>query len=177
MAETRLSSERPFEGRLVSVRVDRVKLPSGRESVREVVEHPGAVGILPVTDSGNILLVRQFRYAVGSTLLEIPAGTREPDEQPEETAMREVQEEVGMKAAGLDLLARFYVSPGWSTEEITIYRSTGLAKVAATPEDDESIEPVEIRPDEIAGRMRDGQIADAKTITALLAHISTMHLT
>lgn len=177
MAETRLSSERPFEGHLVNVRVDQVKLPSGRESVREVVEHPGAIGILPVTEQDTILLVRQYRYAVDRTLLEIPAGTREEGERAEETAIRELREEIGMNADQIELLTRFFVSPGWCTEELTIYRATGLNSAELDPEDDEDIETVEIGPDEIPGRMRDGQIADAKTITALLAHLSQTNLT
>jgi ADP-ribose pyrophosphatase len=92
-------------------------LPSGREATREVIEHPGAVAILPVTEEGKLILVRQFRYAVGKSLLEVPAGTREPGEPDEETARREWHEEVGLEAESIELLARFFISPGWCTEE------------------------------------------------------------
>jgi ADP-ribose pyrophosphatase len=170
--EKRTASEIAFDGRLVRVRVDQVELPSGRESVREVVEHPGAVGILPVTAEGNVILVRQFRYAIGRELLEIPAGTREPDEPPEVCAARELREETGFVADVIEPLLRFFVSPGWCTEELIVYRATGLSQTGADPEDDEVIEPVEVRPGEIPGLMRDGSIADAKTVTALLAYLS-----
>lgn len=170
--ERRTASEVVFDGQLVRVRVDQVVLPSGRASVREVVEHPGAVGILPVTAEGNVILVRQFRYAVGSELYEIPAGTREPDEPPEVCAARELREETGFEAEVIEPLLRFFVSPGWCTEELIVYRATGLSQVGASPEDDEVIDPVEVRPGEIPGLMRDGRIADAKTVTALLAYLS-----
>src|SRR5690606_39242315 len=103
-------------------------------------------------------------------LLEVPAGTREPDESPEECAVRELREEGGAVAQGIEPLARFYVSPGWCTEELIAFRATGLTILAARPEQDEGIEVVEVRPEQITGLMRDGSIADAKTITALLSH-------
>ena len=170
MAEQLIDSSRPFEGRLINVRVDRVRLPSGREAVREVVEHPGAVAILPVLADGRLVLVRQFRYAVGRDLLEVPAGTREPDESAEECARREVEEEVGLRAGRLELLANFYISPGWCNEEMVIFRAWDLEETGASPEDDESIEAVAVRPNEVPGLISSGQIADAKTITAVLLH-------
>jgi ADP-ribose pyrophosphatase len=170
--ERPIASEIAFDGRLVRVRVDQVQLPTGRESVREVVEHPGAVGILPVTAEGKIVLVRQFRYAVGRELYEIPAGTREPDEPPEVCAARELREETGYAADKIEPLLRFFVSPGWCTEELIVYRATGLSHIGARPEEDEVIELVEVRPGEIPGLMRDGSIADAKTMTALMAHLA-----
>lgn len=174
--ETPTASEIAFDGRLVRVRVDQVKLSTGRESVREVVEHPGAVGILPVTAEGNVVLVRQFRYAIGRELYEIPAGTREPDEPPEVCAARELREETGYTAEKIAPLLRFYVSPGWCTEELIVYRATGLSQAGARPEEDEVIEPVEVRPGDIPGLMRDGSIADAKTITALLAYLADQNI-
>src|SRR5690606_35411190 len=111
--EERISSRLAFDGRLVRVRVDQVRTPSGREATREVVEHPGAVAILPVLDDGRMVLVRQFRYAIGRELLEVPAGTREPGEDPRDTAIRELHEEVGYEAESVELLLRFFISPGW----------------------------------------------------------------
>lgn len=172
MAETQRNSETVFAGQLVTVRVDDVELDNGRQSTREVVEHPGAVGILPVTSDGNFMLVRQFRYAVGRELLEIPAGTREADEPPEACARRELEEETGRRATSLELLIRFFVSPGWCTEELIVYRATDLMEGDAATEDDEVIAVEVIRPDQIAGLMADGEIADAKTVTALLAHLA-----
>lgn len=171
MTEKRISSETVFDGRLVRVRVDRVELPSGRLGTREVVEHPGAVAILPVMDDGRLVLVRQFRYAVGRALLEVPAGTREPGEDPRETAIRELREEVGLVAATVEPLVRFLISPGWCNEELIAYRATGLRDVGAAPELDEEIEIVRIAPDEVAGLIAAGEIGDAKTITSIFAHL------
>ena len=176
MPEQRISSERVFDGRLVKVRVDAVRLPSGREATREVVEHPGAVAILPVTDAGKLILVRQFRYAVGRSLLEVPAGTREPGEPDEETARRELHEEVGLKAGTIELLARFYISPGWCNEELVAFRATDLREIGAQPEQDEDLDIVDIDPADIPNLIASGEIADAKTITAVLAHLRGMPL-
>lgn len=172
MPELRISSERVFDGRLVKVRVDAVRLPSGREATREVVEHPGAVAILPVTEAGKLILVRQFRYAVGRSLLEVPAGTREPGEPDEATAIRELREEVGLQAGAIELLARFFISPGWCNEELVAFRATDLREVGAQPEPDEDLDIVEIDPAKIPSLIATGEIADAKTITAVLAHLA-----
>jgi ADP-ribose pyrophosphatase len=172
MHETRLSSEQVFSGKLVRVRVDQVRLANGRETQREVVEHPGAVAILPVAADGTLVLVRQFRYAVGKTLLEVPAGTREPNEPAEECAVRELREETGLAAREVQLLTRFYVSPGWCTEELVIFRATQLREVGAAPEGDEILRVERVRPEQVRDLIAAGDIADAKTITALLAHLS-----
>lgn len=171
MAEKRISSETVFDGRLVRVRVDRVELPSGRIGTREVVEHPGAVAILPVMNDGRLVLVRQFRYAVGRELLEAPAGTREPGEDPRDTAIRELREEVGLEADSVEPLVRFLISPGWCNEELIAYRATGLRDVGAEPELDEEIEIVRVTPDEVPGLIASGEIGDAKTITSIFAHL------
>ncbi|HYI15691.1 MAG TPA: NUDIX hydrolase [Thermomicrobiales bacterium] len=174
MPEQRISSERIFDGKLLKVRVDAVRLPSGREATREVVEHPGAVAILPVTDEGKLILVRQFRYAVGRKLLEVPAGTREPGEPDDETARRELHEEVGLEAATIELLARFFISPGWCNEELVAFRATGLREIGAQPEPDEDLEIVEIDPADVPALIASGEIGDAKTITAILAHLGNV---
>lgn len=171
MPEQRISSETPFKGKLVTVRVDTVRMPSGREATREVVEHPGAVAILPVTADGQLVLVRQFRYAVGRELLEVPAGTREEGESAEACAVRELREEVGYEAETVEELARFFVSPGWCNEELIVYRATGLREVGDDPEQDEDLRMVVIAPEDVEALMRSGEIGDAKTITAILAHL------
>lgn len=171
MAEKRIASELIFVGKLLRVRVDRVELPSGRIGAREVVEHPGAVAILPVLDDGRLVLVRQFRYAVGRPLLEVPAGTREPGEEPFVTAVRELREEVGLEAESVEPLVRFLISPGWCNEELIAYRATGLRDVGAAPEEDEQIEIVRVSPEEVPGLIAAGEIGDAKTITAIYAHL------
>jgi ADP-ribose pyrophosphatase len=151
--------------------VDEVELEDGRRARREVVEHPGAVAIVPVLDNGDLVLVRQFRYAVGRALLELPAGTREPNEPAERTAARELREETGYEARHWELLTHFFISPGWCNEALFVYRALDLTAVESALEEDEQVEVVTVRPGEIMGLMRDGEIADAKTLTGLLLHL------
>lgn len=123
--ETVIGSRVAFQGRLLRLRIDQVRLPSGRESEREIVEHPGAVVILPVTVAGQVLLVRQYRTAAGAMLLELPAGTREPGESVLATAGRELAEETGYVAGRLTELITFYSSPGFLTERVTLVHADG----------------------------------------------------
>lgn len=172
--ERQVNSRTKFSGRLLKLREDRVQLSDGRQSTREVVDHPGAIGILPVTDTGAVLLVEHFRYAVGRTLLEIPAGTREAGESAVETARRELEEETGYRAGELRELGRFFTSPGWSTEEIVLYRAGRLSVSGHRVDHDEILNVVEVVPERIPVLMRDGMLADAKTIIAvqmLLANV------
>lgn len=166
------SSSRPYSGRIVSLRVDEVEFPDGRRTTREVVEHPGAVGILPVTPEGKIVMVEQYRYAIGRTLLEIPAGTREPGEPLEETARRELLEETGYRAEAVEELARFFTSPGWANEEIVLFKAIALDGRGPMPDPDEILRVIEVDPADVPGLMRDGTIADGKTITAVSLHLA-----
>ncbi len=171
MAEELVASEVAFAGRLLRLRVDTVRLSGGRVSRREVVEHPGAVAVLPVLPSGEIVLVRQYRHAVGRTLLEVPAGTREPVEPPEECARRELLEETGYEAGVLRELARFYVSPGWASEELIVYLATDLVARQARPADDEWIAVERVAPEQVLELIRRRDIADAKTLIAVLGYL------
>ncbi|HXW94892.1 MAG TPA: NUDIX hydrolase [Nitrososphaerales archaeon] len=165
--ENILSSNILYSGRAVRLRVDRVKLPSGRETSREIIEHPGSVGILPLPTGNTILLIRQYRHAVGGTIWEIPAGTMEPGETPRECAGRELEEETGYRAGSLRPLFDCYAAPGYSMELMHVFLARGLKPTEQRPEEDEiiSVEPVD---GEKAFRMiRSGQIRDAKTICAL----------
>jgi 8-oxo-dGTP pyrophosphatase MutT (NUDIX family) len=169
--EKRVRGELAYRGKIINVRVDQVRLASGRQTVREVVEHPGAVAIVVVQNNGDILLVRQFRYAVGRELLEVPAGTREPGESAEACALREVEEEVGMRAGNIELLSRFYISPGWCNEEMVIYRAWDLQASHVDPDDDEVIDIVSVAPQDVPRLIANREVADAKSITALLLHL------
>lgn len=171
MPEERITSEQAFKGKLIGVRVDRVRTDSGRETTREVVEHPGAVAILPVLDDGRVLLVRQFRYAVGQELLEVPAGTREPGEEPRATAARELREEVGYEAGRIEEMFVYYISPGWCNERLFGYRATGLTEVGAEPDQDENLEIVPVDPRDVPALIANGEIADAKTIALVYGHL------
>jgi 8-oxo-dGTP pyrophosphatase MutT (NUDIX family) len=126
-------------GRVVTVRVDDVRLPDGQIVVREVVDHPGAVVIAALDAYGYVTLVRQYRHAVGEWLLELPAGTLEPGEEPLQTAMRELREEAGLVAGRWDQLGSFFSSPGFVREEMHAFLARDLQSVAAEPEPDEDI--------------------------------------
>lgn len=169
--EILVSSDTAFEGRLLRLRVDTVRLPSGQVSRREIVEHPGAVAVLPVLPSGEIVLVRQYRHAVGRTLLEVPAGTREPDEPSEACARRELLEETGYEAGTLRELARFYVSPGWASEELIVYLATDLVARQARPADDERVVVERVAPEQVPELIRRRDIGDAKTLIAVLGYL------
>jgi ADP-ribose pyrophosphatase len=154
----------------VRVRVDEVRLASGKETKREVVEHPGAVAVLALTDDDRVLLVRQWRHAAGRALLEIPAGTKEPGESPAETARRELAEEAGYEPAALTEIASFYPTPGYSSERIFLYRADGCRKVDVSPDPDEGIALVQVPIADALGFLADPSrpIADGKTLIALL---------
>ena len=158
-----------FEGRLVKVGKATFEGPSGRFE-RDIVHHPGAVVVVPLTDAGKVVMVRQFRAAIGSDLLEIPAGKRDvTGEPPEETARRELVEEVGLQADRLELLARFYNSPGFTDELSWLYLATGLTEVPHDRQEHEeqlmSVEEVPLG--DTQQMIADGRIIDAKSIIGL----------
>jgi nudix-type nucleoside diphosphatase (YffH/AdpP family) len=156
-----------FEGKLVKVRLDTVKLANGDQREREIVEHPGAVAIVPVTDDGHVVLVRQYRPAVGQSMLELPAGTVEKGEDVARTAQRELEEETGYSAGELRELVRFWVSPGWCNEDLVIYVANDVTAGEQSLEDDEEIEVELVDPQRIPELMRKGEIADSKTMVGL----------
>ena len=168
MTEKTLSSERIYDGAIIHVRRDRVLLPNGRTSVREVVEHPGGVGILAVDGDGMVLLVRQYRYAFGRTLLEIPAGKREPGEEPFVTAQRELKEEVGATAADWQSLGQIIASPGCYDEVLHLYLARDLSFGDTHPDEDEFLSVRRIPFQELVQRCLSGEIQDGKTVTAVL---------
>ena len=166
--ERTLASETAYRGTLVSVKVDTVKLPDGSEITREIVSHPFSVCIVPVDADGNVLLVRQYRKAVESFLLEAPAGKMESGEDPEATALRELQEEVGHRAGKLEPLGSFFVAPGWCTQTIHAYLARDLTPARLDADEDEFIEVVRRPLSEISEMIADGSIRDAKSVASLL---------
>ena len=166
--ERTIATRRPFDGRIFSVRVDEVELPSGRRTVREVAEHSDAVCMVPLDADGQVLLVRQYRKPTESSLLEVPAGGVEAGEVSEETARRELQEEIGHTADKLQHLASFWVAPGWATERMHAYLATGLRPAKLPADDDESIQVVRLPLRQAIALIATGEIQDAKTIAALL---------
>ncbi len=168
MTEKTLSSERIYDGAIIHVRRDRVLLPNGRTSVREVVEHPGGVGILAVDGDGMVLLVRQYRYAFGRTLLEIPAGKREPGEEPLVTARRELREETGVTADSWTPLGQLIASPGCYDETLYLYLAQGLHSGDTDPDEDEFLSVERMPMAELTRRCLADEITDAKTVCAVL---------
>ena len=164
-----MESRRLYEGRVVSLRADRVKLPSGRSTVREVVEHAPVVAIVALDGQGNVLLVRQYRLPVKQSLLEIPAGGVDPGESAEEAAQRELQEETGQRAGRLERLCGFFASPGYCDEYMDLYLATALEPSALAADADESIEVVRLPLSEALQLIERGEIRDAKTIVGLWA--------
>lgn len=163
-----VSSTHAYRGRVVSLRLDEIALPSGARIRREVVEHAGSVAIVALDADGNVVLVRQHRHAVGRSLLEIPAGTREPGEDALACVHRELAEETGYTAAHVERLMGFYAAPGFCTEYLDIYLAAGLRPGTARPEEDEGIELVLLPLAEALALVARGEICDAKSIIGLL---------
>ena len=165
--ERGVSSRRVYEGRILNLRVDEVRLESGRTAKREVVEHGAAVGILALTEKGGVLLVRQYRYAVGEETLEVCAGLVEAGEDPRDAAAREMQEELGVRPGTLTEIGRFYASPGFCTELLILYLAEGLSPSRLPQDEDENVLAVELPLGEIPRRMAEGAFRDSKTFAAL----------
>ena len=167
--EKTLSSRLLHEGRNFDFLVDEVELPNGHVTQRDIVRHPGAVAIVPILGDGRVALIRQYRYATGKTLLEIPAGTLEQGEPPLECAARELREETGYEAEELEPLLSCFMAPGYSDEVIHFFVARGLREVGDDPEIDEEI-TLELHSLEMARRMIDENvIEDAKTIVGILS--------
>ena len=167
--EETLESERGFDGNLVHVRVDHVRLPSGKLSVREVVEHPGAVAILGLTTNGEVILVRQWRHAVGRALLEIPAGIRDPNEPETETAQRELLEETGFAAGSISEIARYFSSAGFCNEEMTLFVARDCVSAGQNEDADERTRVVLVPRSKIASLLETGPnlVHDAKSLIGI----------
>ncbi|MDA0815510.1 MAG: NUDIX hydrolase [Chloroflexi bacterium] len=163
-----LRSDPLAESGYLSFRRDLIRFPDGHEATRAIVGHPGAVALVVVDDEGRWLLVRQYRHPARQTLLEIPAGTREPSESPEVTAAREVREETGFAAAHLERLGGMWMVPGWGEEYIDFFLATDLQPSPLPQDDDEYLsEPILLTLDEVYAAVDSGEIQDAKTIAAL----------
>ena len=166
--EQATSSKFAFEGRIVRVRVDSVRLPNGRQASREVVEHDASVVVVPIDTEENVLLVRQYRYAVGEGLLEAPAGGVRPSESPGACAQRELQEEAGYLSNDLRAIGGFWMSPGFCTEYMHVFLAKDLVPSKLQADYDENIEVERVPLSTVPGLIRSGEIKDAKTIASLL---------
>ena len=166
--EKKLSSEQIFDGKVVKLFVDRVELPDGKEAIREIVRHPGAVCVIPVTDEGDVIMVRQYRYAFEQVMLEIPAGKLEYGEDPLDAVKRELEEESGVVAENIEYMGEIFTTVAIFDEKIHAYLATGLKFNNAHPDEDEFLEVTKIPLSTLTEMVMKGEIKDAKTQIAIL---------
>ncbi|MFH0778074.1 MAG: NUDIX hydrolase [Candidatus Eisenbacteria bacterium] len=159
-------TETVYEGKVLTV----VKSfePDRPSSTFEMVRHPGAAAVVAVTEEGRLVLINQYREAVGKFVLEIPAGKLEPDESPDTCARRELEEETGYRPGSLEKLCEFFVTPGYSDERIHVFAATNLVRSTSNPEENEVISPVEVTFADAFTMIDDGRIQDAKTLVGIL---------
>jgi ADP-ribose pyrophosphatase len=167
----RLSTRRLYEGKVLSLDLDEVEEPGGVKVTREVVRHAGSVAALPVTPDGELILVRQYRYAVDEPVWELPAGRLDPGESPEAGIQRELREEIGHRAERLEKIAFFYTTPGFCDEAMHVFRATGLVPDAASADDDERIETATITLDRAEEMIAAGELREGKTLVAVLLEL------
>lgn len=163
-----MSERRVQRGARFELITDRITLPNGRTAMADLLKHPGASAVLPFFDDGRVLLIRQYRFATGGALLEVPAGKLDPGETPETCASRELEEETGWRAARIERLGSIWTSPGFTDEVIHLYRASGLTPGATAHERDEVMEVHEVRWSEVLRMVREREIVDTKTLNAVL---------
>ncbi|MEM6326658.1 MAG: NUDIX hydrolase [Bacteroidota bacterium] len=169
LTETLITSEPVYDGVLLHVRRDEVRLPDGGTSHREWIDHPGAAAVVPLFEDGSTILIRQFRYPPRREFLEVPAGKFDrPDEPPADLAARELEEEAGIRAERFTPLGATYPGIGYSNEIIHLFLAEGLSEGTAGSDDDEFVVPVRMPLTEAVAMARRGEILDAKSCVALL---------
>jgi ADP-ribose pyrophosphatase len=173
----RLSSRQVFQGRTIRLDVDRVRLPNDKEADLEIVHHPGAAAIVPVLENGDVLLIRQYRYATGGWLLEVPAGKLDPGEDPEHCARRETEEETGYRPKELRPLGWVWTSPGFLDEKIWLFLATGCEATQLSMDEDEVLEIERMPLRDAVEKAKSGEIHDVKSALALLRAAEKLPLT
>ncbi len=167
MPEELLSTKRIYDGVVANLRVDTIRKENGEVTTREIIEHAPCITVIPLDGDGTVVFVRQFRRPTGGDLLELPAGGMEPGETPEEAALREMQEEIGLRPNALVRLGGFYSSPGFTNEYLHAFLATGLEPGRLVAEDTDEIEVVRVPLADIPGLVAAGKIEDSKTLAAL----------
>jgi ADP-ribose pyrophosphatase len=168
LEEKQISSEEIFNGVAIHLFRDEILLPNGKKSVREVIRHPGAVCVLPLTEQGEIIFVNQFRYALGKVTLEVPAGKLEKGEDPMVAAMRELSEETGLDAKNVVPMGELYTTPALIDEIIYMYIATDLYQGEKHPDEDEFVDTVKIPLEKAVEMVMNGEIRDSKTQIMIL---------
>jgi ADP-ribose pyrophosphatase len=168
--EKTINSERIYDGKIIDLQVDKVLLPDGNKAKRELVKHPGAAAVIPITKEDKIVLIEQYRKPLEKSIIEIPAGKVEKGEDPETAAIRELEEETGYTTSELSLVTSFYTSPGFADELIHIFITDELKPLdaPAAKDDDEFMEIMELTLDEAKQLVEEERIHDAKTNYAIL---------
>lgn len=174
--EKTMKSEKIYEGKILTVKVDTVELPDKKYSKREIVELSGAVAIVPITNNGEIILVKQYRKATESIILEIPAGKLEINEEPIDCAIRELKEETGYSSENMEYLLNYYSSPGFTNEVMHLFLATGVIYGEASPEDDEYIDVIRVDIIQALEMIKSGEIKDGKTIIGILLAIDKLNI-
>ncbi|OCB93947.1 ADP-ribose diphosphatase [Bacillus amyloliquefaciens] len=169
LEEKTLAKKKLYDGKVIDLYLEDVELPNGKTSKREIVKHPGAVAVLAVTEEGKIILVNQFRKPLERTIVEIPAGKLEKGEEPEHTALRELEEETGYTAETLTKITAFYTSPGFADEIVHLFLAEGLSPLKEKREldEDEFVEVMQVTLDEAVKLTEERRVYDAKTAYAI----------
>ena len=171
-AQKVISRQYIFEGRAVRLRIDTVLTPSGRQTTREIVEHSDAIVAVPIDADNNVIMVRQYREAVGKKLLELPAGGIDSGEEPAQSVKRELQEEIGFMPGKIEKIGGFYIAPGYSTEYLHLFFATRLTPHWLRAEDTDEIEVVKVPLKDVRALLDSGEIIDSKTIAGLSIALS-----
>ena len=166
--EKKIDSKKIFDGKIVKLFVDTVELPNGQLATREIVRHPGAVCVLPLTDDGEAIMVKQFRYPFNEVMLEIPAGKLEIGEDPYEAVLRELEEESGVVAKKVEHIGELYTTVAIFDEKIQIYLARERTYTNSHPDEDEFLECERMAFDDLYQMCMDGRVQDAKTVAAVL---------
>lgn len=169
--ENTVSSKEVFKGKIVTLKVDTVEMPDGGQAVREIVKHPGGVGVVALTDNNEIIMVKQYRKPIETAIYEIPAGKLDPGEEHRSCGIRELEEETGLKAGRFEYLGYIYPSPGFTDEVTHIYLATELYNGEAHPDPDEYLDIVKMPVSEAVERIMNNEICDAKTVAGVLKAI------
>ena len=168
--EKTVSSEKIFEGRIIKVKVDKVEMPDGSVATRELVEHPGGVGIVAITENDEIILVEQYRKPLDKVIYEIPAGKLDPGEHHRTCGIRELGEETGLSAKVFDYMGFIYPSPGFTDEVTHVYLAKELTQGETHPDDDEFLDVKKVPFDTALKMVMDGEINDAKSVFGILKY-------